>query len=79
MLIKLLILALAAYGIWRLWRQIAVPPHRDDNPESARHRAPPRGGSAVGGIEDMTKCPVCRTYVGASAAACGRQDCPRRG
>jgi hypothetical protein len=77
MLIKFLILALAAYGIWRLWCQIAVPPHR--NNDAAPRREAGRPSSAVGGIEDMTKCLACRTYVGASAAACGRQDCPRRG
>ncbi len=29
-------------------------------------------------VEDMQACPVCRTFMAASAGPCERVDCPRR-
>lgn len=75
MLIKLLLLAAIAYGVWYFWRKyITVGPKHDGVGTRGK-----RGGRAAAHIEDMAQCPVCGIYVGASAAACGRQDCPRRG
>jgi hypothetical protein len=79
MLIKLLLLVAGAYAVWHFWRQIGTPYRNRDDAKGGRDTAPPRGRPATPGIEDMTKCPSCQTYVGTSAPACGRQDCPRRG
>ena len=78
MLIKLLVLAAAAYGVWHFWHRIATPP-RNDGADGRGGAGKRRDGAAAERIEDMAQCPVCQTYLGAAAGACGRQDCPRRG
>jgi|GEM_PF-4364251 hypothetical protein len=72
MLIKLVLVAIAAYAVWHFWRRIGKPYRRDGATGVSE------GRQAVDGIEDMTQCALCRSWVAASAPACGRQDCPRR-
>lgn len=74
MLIKLLLLAAVAFGVWRLWHKIIRVPDAQGG-----GTAKPRRGSSAARIEDMAQCPVCNTYLAAGSGACGRQDCPRRG
>jgi len=78
MLLKLLLLAAIAYGVWHFWHRFIRVPGKD-GPAGTPGSAKPRRGSADARIEDMSQCPACQIYVAASAPACGRQDCPRRG
>jgi threonine/homoserine/homoserine lactone efflux protein len=71
MLFRLIVLAAAAYGVWRFWQQIMAPAG-DKRPEAAPRR------SSAPAIEDLTQCRICQSFVAASAGGCGRQDCPRR-
>jgi hypothetical protein len=74
MLIKLLLLAAIAFGVWHFWRRFVGVPGRESGGPGK-----PRRGTSAARIEDMAQCPACQIYVAASAPACGRQDCPRRG
>jgi hypothetical protein len=79
LLLKIVLLAVAAYGAWtvaRRWFGIfgggtpkAPPPAKDQAtpPPNARRRV----------VEDTHPCPACGAYVSASAAKCSRQDCPQ--
>jgi hypothetical protein len=71
MLIRLLLLAVIAYFVWRTVRrffQATQPPRRTGQQRRAAMS-----------IDDMAKCPACQIYVASTAPGCGRQDCPRRG
>ncbi len=78
MLIKLLLLAAIAFGVWHFWRRFIGVPGQQGG-AAGRGAGKPGRGRAASRIEDMAQCPACQTYVAASAPACGRQDCPRRG
>ena len=73
-LLKILIFAVVVYGAWttaRRWLGLfggppAAPAPRRDAPQPRR---------AV--VEDTRLCAVCGAYVSASAAKCGRPDCPQ--
>jgi hypothetical protein len=69
MLLKLALELLLAYAAWRFLRNLmgGAPP-RPPRPAKARPRA----------VEDLAECATCRTFMGVSAPACGRPDCPRR-
>jgi hypothetical protein len=45
--------------------------------DQASRTARSAGPEAVGPAEDLSKCPVCETYVARDARSCGRADCPR--
>jgi hypothetical protein len=76
-LLKILIFAVVVYGAWtaaRRWlglfggqpQRPPVPPRREAQPQPRR---------AV--VEDTRLCTVCGAYVSATAAKCGRPDCPQ--
>jgi hypothetical protein len=80
-LFKILVFAIAAYGIWliaRRWLHLfgigqkppapPVPPRRDQPP-------PPQPRRVV--VEDTRMCTACNAYVSTTAAKCGRSDCPQ--
>ena len=77
LLLKIVLLAVAAYGIWtvaRRWYGIlgggtAKPPTtaKPDKPQPAARKVV---------VEDTRPCPVCSAYISAAATGCGRADCP---
>jgi hypothetical protein len=79
-LLKIVIFAIAAYGIWATARRWygwlsgqPKPPVR-----APERRAPPPPPSARRPVvEDTRLCAACGAYVSASAAKCGRTDCPQ--
>jgi hypothetical protein len=81
-LLKILILAAAAYGAWsmfRTWRRgLGNPPVATKKPppqaEADAARTPVGARKPV--IEDTEACRVCGAFVSAGAARCGRTDCP---
>jgi hypothetical protein len=75
MLFRIIVLAAAAYGVWRFWQQF-VTQVSGKRPEAAPRQSSAR--SSAPAIEDLTQCRICQSFVAASAGGCGRQDCPRR-
>jgi uncharacterized protein len=79
---KLLLLGLLVAAIWFGIRYVQGM-GRDRTADTVRKPAPGPAPSAaareaqpVGTAEDLTKCPVCGTYVARAAPRCGRADCP---
>ena len=83
-LLKIVIFAIAVYGIWATARRFyrlfgggggaARPPApAPDRRETAA--PPPRAGGPV--VEETRLCAACGSYVSAGAARCGRPDCPQ--
>jgi hypothetical protein len=82
---KLVLLGLLVAAVWFGFRWLQAQ-GRDRSPDPAAKKPPPgpaaaaRGaapaGTAPGGAEELTKCPVCATYVVRGAPRCGRADCP---
>jgi hypothetical protein len=77
LLLKIVIFAVAAYGIWTTanrWfnflggNRPSVPP-TPPPPQTARTK------TRV--VEDTRPCPVCGAYVTAGTAKCSRPDCPQ--
>ncbi len=83
---KLLVLAAVVAAVWYGFKWVSRlqqardaaaggPPKKSRWPGAAWRKAktaPPQDAA-----EDMTECPVCRTYVSARGPAnCGRADCP---
>jgi hypothetical protein len=84
---KLLLLGVLVAAIWfgiRWLQGLGRDPAADSvrkpapgpTPSSAKPSAAAREAPPAGGAEDLTKCPVCGTYVIRSAPRCGRADCP---
>jgi hypothetical protein len=81
-LLKILIFATAAYGVWsmfRTWRRgLGAPPVARDKPPPQTAADPAR--TPVGGrrpvVEDTEACRTCGSFVSAGATRCGRTDCP---
>ncbi|MCW5737685.1 MAG: hypothetical protein KIS73_26425 [Enhydrobacter sp.] len=83
-LLKIVIFAVAVYGIWatarRFYRLFGGSDGASRRPAPTPERRetavpPPRAGGAV--VEDTRLCAVCGSYVAAGAARCGRSDCPQ--
>ena len=83
-LLKIVVFAIAAYGIWATARRFyrlfggseAAARRPAPTPERRETAVPPRrAGDAV--IEDTRLCAACSSYVAAGAAKCGRPDCPQ--
>jgi hypothetical protein len=68
---KLLLIVLVIIAVWYAVRWV----HRMRPPEMPRRPAGPARPVVEG--EDLVSCPVCGTYVAASARSCGRPTCPR--
>jgi hypothetical protein len=74
-LLKIAVFAVVVYGVWsaaRRWLGLFGGPPQAPAP---RREAPPQPRRAV--VEDTRLCTVCGAYVSASAAKCGRPDCPQ--
>ena len=81
LLFKIVVFAIAAYGIWataRRWLGLfgGQGPARAPAPER-REAAPPPPKPRAPVVEDTRLCTACGSYVSASAAKCGRPDCPQ--
>jgi heme A synthase len=78
-LVLIVLLILAVWWVRRWLRNLAreLPRRhapRREAPQQAR--GPVRPERRVEAV-DLAQCGVCGAYVAASAAACGRPDCPR--
>ena len=83
-LLKVVIFAVAVYGIWatanRWYRLLGGgrPKPPAQTPAAGEREAaavPPRPRGPV--IEETRLCVACGSYVAADAAKCGRTDCPQ--
>lgn len=70
MIMKWLVLGLIVAGIWYGFKMIA---RRNKAKQMNDARA------ARDGVENMTACAVCGTYVTAQQGNCGRDACPYPG
>jgi hypothetical protein len=81
-LIKILIFAVAAYGVWSIfntWRRgLGAPPVARKKPPEQATVDPGRAtvGTRKPVIEDTEACRICGAFVSAGATRCGRTDCP---
>jgi hypothetical protein len=82
LLFKIVVFAVVVYGIWataRRWYGLLGGKTKPPAPAPSERRetaaAPPKPRRAV--VEDTRLCTVCGAYVSASAARCGRPDCPQ--
>jgi hypothetical protein len=79
---KLLVLAIVVAAVWFGMRWLQDQSRPRGPRDAVRKPAPGRGPSAAprdvraAGTEDLTKCPVCGTYVVRGAPRCERADCP---
>jgi uncharacterized protein len=79
---KLLVLGIVVAVIWfgMRWLQDQTRPQdavRKPGPGPAPQRPTAAARDAQpASAEDLTKCPVCGTYVARGAPRCGRADCP---
>ena len=85
LLLKFIMLAVAAYAIWntaRRWFNV-LGGDRTKTPPQVPPQAPPRpSAESVQSVrrpivEDTRACATCGAYVSLSAAKCGRPDCPQ--
>ena len=77
LLLKIVIFAVAAYGIWKTAQRLfhlfgggqkpPVPPPQD----------PPQPQPRRVVVEDTLMCTACGVYVSTTGAKCGRSDCPQ--
>jgi hypothetical protein len=81
-LLKIVIFAIAVYGIWatasRWYRLLGGNQARPPAPAPERREtaaAPPKPRRPV--VEETRLCAACGSYVAAGAAKCGRSDCPQ--
>jgi hypothetical protein len=80
-LLKIAIFAVVVYVAWtaaRRWLGLFGGAPRP--PAPARREASPAPAPALARpvvIEDTRLCTVCGAYVSATAAKCGRSDCPQ--
>jgi hypothetical protein len=81
-LLKIVIFAVAAYGIWTTanrWFNF-LGGNRPAVPPAPTPPAPPPSQTArtkTPVVEDTRPCPVCGAYVTAGTAKCDRSDCPQ--
>jgi hypothetical protein len=84
LLLKIALVAVAAYAIWALARRWfgllgggppAKPPAQPQQPPPSAPPEPKR----VRVVEDAQPCPACGAYVASAASKCGRSDCPQVG
>jgi hypothetical protein len=68
---KLLLAVLVIIAVWYAVRWI----NRKRPTEMLRRTVSP--AQPVVEAEDLVPCPVCGTYIAASARSCGRPTCPR--
>jgi hypothetical protein len=84
-LLKIVIFAVAAYGIWTTanrWFNFLGgnrtpaprPPNPSPTPPPTSTQAP-REKTRI--VEDTHPCPVCGAYVTTGMAKCSRSDCPQ--
>jgi hypothetical protein len=80
---KLIFTALAVYLVWWVYRKINMIGEQGDKPKSrvnaAKQAAEDVTQARTQGVEDLSACPACGTYVAAgSNPGCGRppKDCP---
>ena len=80
-LLKIVIFAIAVYGIWatasRWYRLLGGGKNKPPAPVPERREtaaAPPKPRRPV--VEETRLCAACGSYVSAGAAKCGRPDCP---
>jgi hypothetical protein len=80
-LLKIVIFAVAAYGIWTTanrWFNFLGGNRRSVPPVPKPPSTPPQAARAkTSTVEDTHPCPVCKAYVTAGTARCGRSDCPQ--
>ncbi len=82
-LLKIALLGIALYGIWRtfsrwkgLYDRFVGRPETPPAPPPAP-QPPPVPPSQPVLVEDTRLCPVCNAYVSVSETACGRAGCPQ--
>ena len=66
-LLRIALILLLAYAVYRFL----------SGPKTTSRQVPPTSGSRR--VEELTECGVCHSFIAASAARCGRPDCPRQG
>ena len=77
-LLKIAIFAIAVYGAWSVARRwLGLFGGLPKAPLPPRREAPPQPQPRRVVVEDTRLCTVCGAYVSASAAKCGRPDCPQ--
>ena len=82
LLLKILIFAVAAYGVWSMfttWRRgLGAPPVARKKPPPQATADPDRTtvGTRKPVVEDTEACSVCSAFVPVGAGRCGRTDCP---
>jgi hypothetical protein len=75
-LLKIAIFAVVVYGAWTAARRwLGLFGGLTKAPPPAPREAAPQPRKVV--VEDTHLCTVCGAYVSASAAKCGRSDCPQ--
>jgi hypothetical protein len=84
---KLLVLLIVCGAVWYGLKYLKVRERalaRDAQRAAADRTSRAASGAAAGGVgqaaavaEDLSKCPVCATYVARGAHGCGRADCPQ--
>ncbi len=85
---KLLVLAFVVAAVWFGIRWLNDQTRPQDPVRKPARRPAPSGPNSTGpnpstaaraaqpATEDLTKCPVCGTYVARGAPRCDRPDCP---
>ncbi|MEJ0067871.1 MAG: hypothetical protein WDO24_03040 [Pseudomonadota bacterium] len=81
---KLLVLLIVCGAVWYGFkylklreRQLARDAERATADRAARPAPGGPAASQAAVAEDLSKCPVCATYVARGARGCGRSDCPQ--
>jgi hypothetical protein len=71
-LFVILVVIFAAWHVVKAFNRLQQPPVP---PRQAQRQT--SGGRAMIEAEDLASCPVCGTYIAASARHCGRANCPQ--
>ena len=72
-LFVILVVVFAARHVVKAFNRLSTQPPRPRRPQ-AQAQAQSR---QIVEAEDLVNCPVCGTYVAASARHCGRPNCPQ--
>ena len=70
---KVIFTIVVVFAVWQAFKYFS---RLQDQCEKRQRMDTKKDTSPQPGVEDMSECPVCKSYVARGSKSCGQENCP---